>query len=157
MLCPGHTRFTPRIDSIVSCVYALSHFSPVQLCATPKTVATQAPLSLEFSRQEYWNEFSFPSPGDVSDPGIKLSSPILQANSSLSEALYFQKWVAMEKWNLWVVFIVNWSYIGVTSNLGFPLVGHIQQIAPKNQQLRLIEYSLFFWFQFSSVQSLSCV
>ena len=40
----------------------LSHFSYVQLCATPKTAAHQASLSLGFSRQEYWSGFPFPSP-----------------------------------------------------------------------------------------------
>ena len=40
----------------------LSHFSHVQLCATPWTAAHQAPLSTEFSRQEYWSGLPFPSP-----------------------------------------------------------------------------------------------
>ena len=40
----------------------LSHFSPVQLCATPKTAARQAPPSLGFSRQEHWSGLPFPSP-----------------------------------------------------------------------------------------------
>ena len=40
----------------------LSHFSHVPLCATLWTAAYQAPLSLEFSRQEYWSELPFPSP-----------------------------------------------------------------------------------------------
>ena len=40
---------------------------------TPWTVARQAPLSMEFSRQEYWSELSFPSPGDLPDPGIELA------------------------------------------------------------------------------------
>ena len=40
----------------------LSHFSCVQLCATPQTAAHQAPLSLGFSRQEHWSGLSFPSP-----------------------------------------------------------------------------------------------
>ena len=39
------------------------------------TVAHQAPLSLEFSRQEYWCGLPFPSPGDLPDPGIKPASP----------------------------------------------------------------------------------
>ena len=39
---------------------------------TPWTVACLAPLSMGFSRQEYWCGFPFPSPGDLSDPGIKL-------------------------------------------------------------------------------------
>ena len=40
----------------------LSHFSRVRLCGTPQTAAHQAPLSLGFSRQEYWSGFQFPSP-----------------------------------------------------------------------------------------------
>ena len=40
----------------------LSHFSRVQLCATPWTAAHQAPLSLGFSRQEHWSGLPFPSP-----------------------------------------------------------------------------------------------
>ena len=40
----------------------LSCFSHVQLCATPETAAHQAPLALEFSRQEHWSGLPFPSP-----------------------------------------------------------------------------------------------
>ena len=70
------------------CSAVLSSFSCVQLFATPWTVALQAPLSIGFSRQEYWNGLSFPSPGDLPDPGIKLvslMSPAL-AGGSLSLA-----------------------------------------------------------------------
>ena len=49
----------------------LSHFSCVQLFVTPWTVALQAPLPMGFSRQEYWNGLPCPTPGDLSDPGIK--------------------------------------------------------------------------------------
>ena len=45
----------------------------------------QAPLSTEFSRQEYWGGLPFPSPGDLPDPGIKPRSPALQVDSLLSE------------------------------------------------------------------------
>ena len=45
--------------------------SRVQLFATPWTVACQAPLSMEFSRQEYWSGLPFPSPGDLPDPRIE--------------------------------------------------------------------------------------
>ena len=51
----------------------------------PWTVACQAPLSMGFSRQEYWNGLPFPSPGDLPDPGVKPGSPVLQADSLLSE------------------------------------------------------------------------
>ena len=45
----------------------------------------QAPLSMEFSRQEYWSGLPFPSPGDLPDPGIKPKSPTLQADALPSE------------------------------------------------------------------------
>ena len=64
------------------CTCLLIH---VQLCATPWTIAHQAPLSVEFSRQEYWSGLPFPSPGDLPDPGIEPGSPVLQANSLPSE------------------------------------------------------------------------
>ena len=51
----------------------------------PGTVVCQAPLSMEFSRQEYWDGLSFLPPGDLPDPGIEPGSPALQADSLLSE------------------------------------------------------------------------
>ena len=53
----------------------------------PQTVAHQAPLSMEFSRQEYWSGLLFPSPGDLPDPGIEPRSPALQADALLTELL----------------------------------------------------------------------
>ena len=44
-------------------------------------VAHQAPLPMEFPKQEYWSGLPFPSPGDLSNPGIKLRSPALQADT----------------------------------------------------------------------------
>ena len=61
----------------------LSHFSHVQLFATPWTVAHQAPLSMGFSRQEYWSESPCPPPGDLPNPGIKPTFPALQVSSLL--------------------------------------------------------------------------
>ena len=52
--------------------------------ATRQTVACQAPLSMGFSRQEYWSGFPFPSPRDLPDPGIESGSPALQADSLLT-------------------------------------------------------------------------
>ena len=57
----------------IACVPAPS-LQPCHLFATPRTAAHQAPLSMEFSRQEYWSGLPFPSPGDLLDPGIKLTS-----------------------------------------------------------------------------------
>ena len=59
--------------------------SRVPLFATPWTVAHQAPLSMGFSRQDYWSELSFPSPEDLSGPGIKPGSPSRQVDSLPSE------------------------------------------------------------------------
>ena len=52
---------------------------------TPWTVACQSPLSMGFSKQEYWSGLPFPSPGDLPNPGFKLGSPALQADSLLAE------------------------------------------------------------------------
>ena len=49
------------------------------------TVVRQAPLCIEFSRQEYWSGLPFPSPGDLPDPGMEPGSPTMQAASLLSE------------------------------------------------------------------------
>ena len=59
--------------------------SRVRLFATPWTVAYQAPLSMEFSRQEYWSGLPFPSSGDLPDPGLEPRSPVLQADVLPSE------------------------------------------------------------------------
>ena len=53
----------------------------------PWTVAHQAPLSMGFSRQGYWNGLPIPSPGDLSKPGIEHRSPALQADSLSSDPL----------------------------------------------------------------------
>ena len=58
----------------------------VQLFATSWTVARQAPLSMGFPRQEYWSALPFPSPGYLSNPGIKLGSPALEGDSLPSES-----------------------------------------------------------------------
>ena len=55
--------------------------SVVSDCVTPWTVAHQAPLSMEFSKQEYRNGLPFPSLGNLPDPGIKPGSHELQADS----------------------------------------------------------------------------
>ena len=56
------------------CTYMLSH---VQLFVNPWTIARQAPLSMEYSRQEYWSGLTIPFPGDLPDPRIEPKSPTL--------------------------------------------------------------------------------
>ena len=55
--------------------------SVVSDSATPWTAAHQAPLSVGFSRQEYWSGVPLPSPGDLPDPGIELRSPAMRADA----------------------------------------------------------------------------
>ena len=59
--------------------------SRVRLFATPWTVAHEASPSMGFSRQEYWSGLSFPSPGDLPNPGTEPRSPVLQADDLTSE------------------------------------------------------------------------
>ena len=59
----------------------LSSLSRIRLSVTPWTVADQTPLSMWFSRQEYWSGLAFPSPGDLPHPGIEPRSPALQADA----------------------------------------------------------------------------
>ena len=58
-----------------------SSFSRVRLLEIPGTVVHQVPLSMEFSRQEFWSELPFLAPGDLPDPGIEPRSPALQTFS----------------------------------------------------------------------------
>ena len=55
--------------------YVLSHFIRVQLCATIWIGTRNAPLSMGFSRQEYWSGLPFPPPWDLPNPGMETASP----------------------------------------------------------------------------------
>ena len=62
-----------------------------QLCPTlcdPRTVAHQSPLSMGFSRWEYWNGLPFPPPGDLPDPGIEPMSPESPASPALADGFF---------------------------------------------------------------------
>ena len=63
----------------------MKSLSLVRLFGTPWTVAYDAPPSMGFPRQEYWNGLSIPSPVDLLDPGMELGSPALQADSLPTE------------------------------------------------------------------------
>ena len=64
-------RVQARTDTVHACM--LSHFSRVWLFATLWTIAHQPPLSMGFSRQEYWSGLPFPPPGKSSPPGVQTS------------------------------------------------------------------------------------
>ena len=63
----------------------LSHFSRIQLFATLRTIAHQAPLSRGFSKQEYWNSLLFPPSGDFPNSGIE---PAPLTSLALAEVLH---------------------------------------------------------------------
>ena len=61
-------------DKIVCTLVCVQSFSHVHLFVIPWTVAHHAPLSVTFSRQEYWSVLPFPTPRDLPDPEIELAS-----------------------------------------------------------------------------------
>ena len=71
--------------AVLSCSVMSHSLRPHGLFATPWAVAHQASLSMGFSRQEYWNGFPGPPPGDLPNPRIEPRSPALQVDSLLSE------------------------------------------------------------------------
>ena len=93
-----HGIFQARVQStFIQIISFHLHSNPIGLCVcqllscvplfvTPWTIACQAPLSMEFSRQEYWSGLPFSSLEDLPDPGIELRSPSLQADSLPSES-----------------------------------------------------------------------
>ena len=79
-LCPLPGKLFLQISVFFPSKWTFIHVSHVWLFATPWTVARQSPLPMGFSQQEYWSGLSFPSPGDLSDPGVEpmsLAAPAL--------------------------------------------------------------------------------
>ena len=89
-------HFTSFSGNRISLFYILKvkgkSLSRVRLFVTPWTVAYQASPSMGFSRQEYWSGLPFPSPGNLSKPGIKPRSPALQADALTSEPPWWLNW-----------------------------------------------------------------
>ena len=127
-------RFLFEYTKIIDCFVLQSC-----LTVTPWTVAPQAPISMGFSRQEYWSGLPFPLPGDLPDPGIELVSPVppaLQADSlptgllgnlfllifKLYSMYSFCLWiVSQNKWNITQQF-VRFSHTSACRNSSFFLV-----------------------------------
>ena len=90
---------------------------------TPWTVACQAPLSVEFSRQEYWSGLPFPTPGDLPDPRIEPGSSVLQADSLLSEPPWWESLVgervgeAVEINKIVQIKLAKWELQGVMQEM----------------------------------------
>ena len=81
--CQFFCIISDRIWVLQMCVHVLN-LSVVSDSCNPIDIACQAPLSMGFSRQEYWSGLPFPSPGDFPHPGIKSRSHVLQADSLLT-------------------------------------------------------------------------
>ena len=90
--------------------YVLSHFSHVQLFVTLWTIAHQAPLSMGFSRQEYWSGLPCPSPGDLPNPEIEhlsLMSPALAGGFFSTSAT----WEALNHSLLLLLLLIRFSRV----------------------------------------------
>ena len=95
-------QYLPHLINLDLCAQSLSH---VQLFATPRTVARQTPLSMGFSRQEYWSGLPCPPLGNLPSPGMEPRSPTLQANSILSISLF-----VCTTFYSWAVYKANWNF-----------------------------------------------
>ena len=75
-----HVPFTDKTGILVgevTCMCVLSHSVVSDSLRLPWTITLQAPLSVGFLKKEYWSGLTFPSPGDLPNPGIKPTSPYL--------------------------------------------------------------------------------
>ena len=109
------------------CVCVFSHFSRVWLFATSWTVAHQAPLSIGFSRQEYWSELPCPPARDLPDPGTEptsLTSPALQLDflplshlGSLVMSYHSKK--VWKLWDNWLLDFLHWTHEPFFSSIWF--------------------------------------
>ena len=105
-------------------VCVLSCFSHVYLFVTLWTLAYQTPLSMGFSRQQYWSGLPFPSLEDLSDPGIKLESPAL-ASGWLVASTPSATWKAPVNMYVYmsVFFSFYWLSLGHQKTYHIPVLG----------------------------------
>ena len=90
----GGGREVQEAGGICMCACMLSHFSHVQLFVTPWTTAHESPLSMGFSRQEYWSGWLCPPPGDLPDPKM-------EPKSFMSPALAGSFFTTSPTWEAW--------------------------------------------------------
>ena len=99
-----HSKNSPRLSKECMHVQPLSHS---RLFVTPQTVACQAPLSMEFFRQDYWSGLPFPAPGDLPDPEIEpmsLPSSALEKDRTQVSHIagrFFTSWATREAQEYW--------------------------------------------------------
>ena len=91
MLCGGlNGKEIPKGGELCMGACVLNRFSRVRPFVTRWTIAHQAPLSMGFSRQEYWSGFPCTPPGDLPGPGITPESPVSPALQAASSRLSHQ-------------------------------------------------------------------
>ena len=113
VLISGHNSW-PILNYII---YVQSHFSCVQLFVTLWTVARKSPLSMGFSRQEYWSGLWCPPPGDLPDPGIEpvsLRSPTLGGRVFIISATWKARIIYKLNHMKLLVFDKNYSLCGLS-------------------------------------------
>ena len=94
-----HFRVTEYFYFFICMISAvLICFSQVGPLVTLWTVACEAPLSMEFSRQEYWSGLPCPPPGDLPLPGIELSVPVAPALQA--DSLLLSQWQVLIHFNI---------------------------------------------------------
>ena len=102
-----------QIRLTVCSAHVLSHFSCVWLFVAPWTIASQAPLSVGFSRQEHWSGLPCFPPGDLPDPGIESVSllfPAFQADSLPVTLHYPSKWLSPYQYSMNYIFTPMTTY-----------------------------------------------
>ena len=131
-----------RTSVVCFCAQWLSR---VRLCGLLWAVAHQAPLSMGFSRQEYWSGLPFPSTGDLPDPEIKPRSPALQADSLSSRPPGKPK-TSVTQVNRQQVFLAILNYL-IRLSISVNIHGHDQQCIDNiyNQLLSTIKYVSIVW------------
>ena len=97
---------------IILCVYAHTQSCPT-LCEPMDYIACQAPVSMEFSRQEYWSGLSFPSPRDLPYPGIKSMSLALAGGFFTTEPPGTQPIYTHTHTYKYITLIINNVYLSV--------------------------------------------
>ena len=136
--CKGCLVFKMEVDS---CTQSLS-CSVISILATLWTVACQAPLSMGFSRQEYWSGLPFPSPGDLPDPGIEptsLASPALAGRFFTTSATWEAPEVgSREKQNWTLTNFGTWPNLKGIISLDCPLYLNLAVSGPHLGQLKIL-------------------
>ena len=101
------TAISQGLEPCPALAYMPSCFSRVWLFVTPWTVSCQAPLSMAFSRQEYWSGLPCPPPGDLPDPGMGLTSlrsPALAGGFFTTSPTWEAQILDLSIWNLFHYF-----------------------------------------------------